>query len=200
MVADADYLDLSLADYLDEVAAATAAPGAGAVSATTVALAAGLAAMSAGLSQRQLPEAGELATRMQALQQQAKPLVQQDAAAYGAVLSARASGRAGPERSRAVEQALSRAADVPLEIATIGTAVLDVAAEIGRRGNPNLRGDALTACLLAQAAVRAATALVEVNLPDAGDPRRIRAAELAEAARDASLPPVRTSGAEPDVA
>ena len=199
-MADTDYLDLSLTDYLDEVAAATPAPGAGAVSATTVALAAGLAAMAAGLSRRQLPEAEELATRMRTLQQQAGPLAQQDAAAYGAVLSAQSARGAGPERSAAVHQALVHAADVPLEIATIGTAVLEVAAEVGRRGNPALRGDALTACLLAQAAVLAATALVELNLSDAGDPRRIRAAELAGAARDASLPPVGTSGAAPDVA
>ena len=194
---DVDYLDLSLSDYLDEVAAATAAPGAGAVSATTVALAAGLAAMAAGLSGRQLPDAEEVASRMKALQEQAKPLAQRDAAAYGAVLAAQSSGVPGPERSAAVGQALSRAADVPLEIAVLGAAVLDVATDVVRRGNPNLRGDAFTACLLAQAGVRAATALVELNLPDDSDPRRVRAAALVDAARDAVLPPVAPSGVGP---
>jgi formiminotetrahydrofolate cyclodeaminase len=56
-----------------------------------------------------------------------------------------------------------------------------------RRGNPNLRGDAMTACLLAQAAVHAAVTLVELNLPDDRDPRRVRATELAGAARSVSL-------------
>jgi formiminotetrahydrofolate cyclodeaminase len=187
-VADPDYLDLSLADYLDQVAAATPAPGAGAVAATTVALAAGLAAMAAGLSGRQLPDADGLASRMRELLARSKPLAQRDAAAYGEVLAALRSGPPTPERSAAVGQALSRAADVPLEIATIGVAVLDVATDVVRRGNPNLRGDALTACLLAQAAVRAATALVALNVPDATDPRRVRAAVLDEAAGSTPVP------------
>lgn len=194
-MADSAYLELPLADYLDQVAAATAAPGAGAVAATTVALAAGLAAMAAGLSRRQLPEADELASRMRALQERAKPLAQRDAAAYGEVLSAQAAGPPGPERSAAVRAALSRAADVPLEIAAIGAAVIHVAADVTRRGNPNLRGDALTACLLARAAVQAAAALVELNLPDSSDPRRVRVAELAGASRDVTLPPVTPSDA-----
>jgi methenyltetrahydrofolate cyclohydrolase len=189
-VAESGYLDLSLAEYLDQVAAATAAPGAGAVAATTVALAAGLAAMAAGLSRRQLAEAEELAGRMRGLQEQVKPLAQADADAYTGVLSAQSLPRDDPERSVAVQGALSRAADVPLEIAEVGVAVLDAAADVARRGNPNLRGDALTACLLAQAGVRAAAALVQLNLSDDRDPRRERAAKLADAARAASLPPI----------
>jgi formiminotetrahydrofolate cyclodeaminase len=192
-VADPDYLDLSLDDYLDRVAAATPAPGAGAVSATVVALAAGLAAMAAGLSGRQLSEADELAHRMRALQERVKPLAQRDADAYADVLAAQRLPRDDPGRSAAVREALSLAADVPLEIATTGVAVLDVAADVVRRGNPNLRGDALTACLLAQAGVQAATALVELNVPDGEDSRRVRASELADAARHASVPPVTDS-------
>jgi formiminotetrahydrofolate cyclodeaminase len=183
VVADRDYLDLSLADYLDQVAAATPAPGGGAVAATAVALAAGLAAMSAGLSRRQLPDAELLVERTRELQEKAKPLAQRDAAAYGAVLAARALDADDPTRSTAVREALSAAADVPLEIAAVGVAVLDVAADVVRRGNPNLKGDALTACLLAQAAVLSAAALVELNLADDRDPRRARAAALEGAAR-----------------
>jgi methenyltetrahydrofolate cyclohydrolase len=196
-VAEPEYLELSVSDYLDQVAAATAAPGAGPVSATVVALAAGLAAMAAGLSRRQLPEADELADRMRGLQQDAKPLAQRDAVAYAAVMAARRRPAEDPERSAALQEALSRAADVPLEIAAVGVAVLDVAADVVRRGNPNLRGDALTACLLAQAAVTAAAALVELNLPDPADPRRARAEELAGLARDATLPPVTAPSPDP---
>ncbi len=195
-VADPDYLDLRLTDYLDQVAAATPAPGAGAVSATVVALAAGLAAMAAGLSRRQLADAEQLSARMRSAQERAKPLAHRDAAAYAEVLAALRRPREDPARSTAVQDALARAAEVPLETAAVGVAVLDVAAGVARAGNPNLRGDALTACLLAQAAVAAATALVELNLPDAADPRRVRAAELAEAASNASLPPVTASAVD----
>ena len=187
-MADPDYLDLTLADYLGRVAAATSAPGAGAVVATVVGLAAGLAAMSAGLSGRQLPEADRLAARARQLQKQAEPLAQRDAEAYAEVLSAQARPTDDPGRSDAVAEALSAAADVPLEVAGLGVAVLELAADVAGRGNPNLRGDAVTACLLAQAVVRSAVLLVELNLPDAGDPRRARAAELETAARGFAVP------------
>ncbi len=89
-----------------------------------------------------------------------------------------------PQRGSAVQAALSRASDVPLEIAEVGLAVLDLAGPVVERGNPRLRGDALTACLLAQGGVRAAVVLVELNLADAGDPRLARAAEMARAASE----------------
>ena len=138
--------------------------------------------MAAGLSRRHLPEADRLADRAVQLQQRAAPLGQRDAAAYAEVLRARGLAQDDPGRADAVREALSRAADVPLEIAEIGLAVLDLAAEVAREGNPNLRGDALTGCLLAQAGVRAAAILVELNLDDPDDPRRLRAVELSEAA------------------
>lgn len=178
---DPDYLDLSLADFLDRTAAPTPAPGAGAAAAMTVALAAGLTAMSAGLSTRQLPEADDLVARALELQERAKPLGGRDAEAYTAVLEALALPGEDPERDRAVAEALSRASDVPLEIAEIGTAVHELADDVAARGNPNLRGDALTAGLLAQAGVRAAAVLVDLNLAEVDDPRRARAAQLRDA-------------------
>lgn len=192
---DPDYLDLSLAEFLDRTAAATAAPGAGAAAATAVALAAGLTAMSAGLSRRHLSEADQIVTRALELQRQVKPLGQRDAAAYGDVLSARGRPRGDPERSAAVREALGRAADVPLEIAGIGVAVLELASDVARQGSPGLRGDALTGCLLAQAGVRAAVLLVELNLDDPDDPRLGRAADLAEAAGRHPMPSGEAPGA-----
>ena len=180
-----EFLDLSVAGFLDQVAEPTPAPGAGAVAATVVALAAGLTSMSAGLSRRQLPEAGELVARARELQERVEPLGQRDAAAYGEVLKAQALPKDDPARGPAVRQALSRATDVPLEIAGVGVAVLAIAADVVRRGNPNLRGDALTACLMAQAAVRSAAVLVQLNLAGApDDPRRHELAALLDAVRD----------------
>lgn len=177
-MADPDYLDLTVDDFLARVAEATPAPGAGAVAATVVALAAGLAAMAAGLSKKQFPKAEAMVDEALRLQDQVKPLAQQDAEAYGPVLTAMSLPAEDPARPEAVRAALSGAADVPLEIATVGARVLDMAAELARKGNPNLRGDAVTACQLALAGVRSAVVLVELNLADDGDPRRVRAAEL----------------------
>jgi len=66
-----------------------------------------------------------------------------------------------------------------------------LAAELVRAGNQNLIGDAVTGALLAEAACRAASRLVEINLQDvAGDGRRSEASRLAvraARAREAAL-------------
>ena len=81
--------------------------------------------------------------------------------------------------------ALSQASVVPMEVAEIGAELAAVAAAIAAGGNPNVRGDAVTAALLAAAGFRAAAALVRINLAGAeGDDRPARADRLAaEASR-----------------
>lgn len=176
-----DYLDLTVRELLESVAAPTPAPGAGSTAAVVAGLAAGLAAMAAGLSTEQLPDAEVLVERARAAQATVAPLAQQDADAYAGVLEALGVPRSDPDRGAAVRRALQRASDVPLEVATAASDVVAVADRVARDGNPRLHGDALTAGLLARAVVRATVTLVGLNLPDADDPRRERARALADA-------------------
>jgi formiminotetrahydrofolate cyclodeaminase len=79
--------------------------------------------------------------------------------------------------------ALSQACVVPMEVAEIGAELAAVAAAIAAGGNPNVRGDAVTAALLAAAGSRAAAALVRINLAGAeDDDRPARAERLAAGA------------------
>src|SRR5215207_4924884 len=111
----ADYLDLSLGEFLDRVASGEAAPGGGSVAAIAVALAAGLAGMAARLSASQLAEAPELAERADASRWRAAPMATSDAESYGHVLDAYR--EPDPEtRTARVRDALSGAADVPLSV------------------------------------------------------------------------------------
>ncbi len=97
------------------------------------------------------------------------PLAQADAAAYGRVLDAyRTPHDDEEERRRRIREALSEAADVPLSIAEVGAEVAGNAARLAEEGNPNLRGDAVTATVLAGAGVRAAATLVEINVSAGG--------------------------------
>ncbi len=172
------YLDMGVGRFLDALSATTPDPGGGSVAALAVALAAGLCMMTAGLSRRQLPAAEQLAGRAGLLRDRAAPLAQADAEAYRAVLAAmRAPGGPG--------DALSRACATPMEVAEIGAEVARLAAAVATGGNPNVRGDAITAALLAAAGSRAAAALVRINLAAApGDARPAHADQLAaEAAR-----------------
>jgi formiminotetrahydrofolate cyclodeaminase len=85
--------------------------------------------------------------------------------------------------ARADGNALARAAEVPLTIAREASEVAALAALVASRGNPNLRGDAVAAALLAAAGGRSAANLVEINLAaSAEDERRRRAREYVTSA------------------
>jgi formiminotetrahydrofolate cyclodeaminase len=175
-----DYLDLPLGEFLDRVASDSPAPGGGSVAAIAVALAAGLAGMAARLSTGQLADAPELADQADASRHRVAPLARADAESYGRVLDAYRE----PDEMRmaCVRDALSGAADVPLAVAETGSEVAAIASRLAEEGNPNLEGDALAAVLLAGAGVRAAAALVGINLSTANvdDDRLGRANSLVD--------------------
>jgi formiminotetrahydrofolate cyclodeaminase len=139
--------------------------------------------MAAHLSAGHLADAAELAERAEHLRERVAPLAQEDATAYGHVLVAYRAPRDRDllERQQRIRTALSEAADVPLAVAETGAMVAEIAARLTREGNPNLRGDAVAAALLAEAAVRTASVLVEINLRagEIADDRLERAGELA---------------------
>jgi len=170
------FLDQPVRGFLDQLAARTPTPGGGGAAAATGAMAAGLVAMAARFSGRQLPEAGDLADEADRLRYMASQLVDMDARAYTAVLATR-----GPER----KEALLAAAMIPLEIAALGARVAGLAARVAEAGNPNLRGDAVTGAVLAAASARSAGGLVDINVGLGGlDPELSRRA--AQAVADAA--------------
>ncbi|HEY2284134.1 MAG TPA: cyclodeaminase/cyclohydrolase family protein, partial [Streptosporangiaceae bacterium] len=157
----------------DQLAARTPTPGGGGAAAVTGAMAAGLVAMAARFSARQLPEAGDLADQADELRYRLGQLADMDARAYAAVLAAH-----GPER----QQALLGAAMIPLEIAALGAKVAGLAVQVAEAGNPNLRGDAVTGAVLAAASARSAASLVDINVELGGlDPELSRRAARAVA-------------------
>jgi methenyltetrahydrofolate cyclohydrolase len=179
------FAEQTVGELCETVAAETSAPGGGSVAAIAGALAASLVAMGARFSDQWEDAAGTVA-QAEALRARLLPLADEDANAYENFLLARRMSReVEPEvRDAAIGDALSRAADVPLAIAEAAHDVASLAADLADRGNPNLRGDAATAALLAEAAVRATANLVEINLATREDDERIaRARDLVEATR-----------------
>ena len=174
-----EYLDLPLGEFLDLVASGNPAPGGGSVAAVAVALAAGLSGMAARLSAGQLADG--LAERADAARRRVAPLARIDAESYGRVLDAYREPDSETRRER-VSDALSGATDVPLAVAEVGNEVTGIAARLVEEGNTNLVGDAITAVLLAEAGVRAAVTLAEINLSAANldDDRLGRANELVD--------------------
>jgi len=191
------YLDLPVGRFLELLAGAEPAPSGGGAAALAVSMGAGLGAMTARLSARQLTdEANAVASELDRIAAQAASLIQADADSYAAVIAARRS--AGPGSGPAAA-ALAAAADVPMQIVELAVPVARAAARLATDGNPNLRGDAITGALLAAAGARAAAVLVGINLAaQPGDSRPARAARLAdEAAALAAAAAQHSPGADP---
>ena len=165
------------------------APGGGSAAAFTVALAAGLVAMVARSSRDAWKDAGGVGAQASSLLERITPLVGADAEAWEDALAQlrTASERADAQRDDVLEQKLESAAAVPIRIAEAGADAALLAELAADRGDGAYRADAAVAALLAAAAARAASHLVEVNLGvREGDPRLARVRSSAETAADAA--------------
>jgi formiminotetrahydrofolate cyclodeaminase len=188
----ARFADATIERFLAALAAREPAPSGGAAAALACALAAALVEMAASLTTPDGPlPVAAMGERAAAIRSTATRLADDDGAAYGRVIEAWRAPREEPGRDERVAAALSRAADVPLAIAERAAEAAELAADVAHGGNPNLRGDALTGALLAEAAAVATARLVDINLASApGDARVQRARDLAAralAARERAL-------------
>ena len=189
-----DFRDLTLKDLLDELATAEPAPGSGAVAALVVAASGALLAGAARASRPSWSEAGGVAAQAALLRTRALELAGEGSEAYARALAVldEPPGDSADDRDAAIAEALSEAAELPLEIARAGADATALAAALVERCDPTTAGDVCAAALLAQGAARAAASLVGISLIAApGDPRIERAKTLAE---DAQIGARRTLG------
>ncbi|TCP52044.1 formiminotetrahydrofolate cyclodeaminase [Tamaricihabitans halophyticus] len=160
-------MDRTVREYLAEVAAPAPSATGGSVCAITVAAAAGLVGMTAGIS-RQLDDAPAIEESARELRERAVHLAGADSASYRAVCTVQRLAQDSPACSQAVRDALIAAAQPPLKIAKLAAEVASLAALLSAHGNQVARGDAITAASLAAASARSAATLVRINLTSAG--------------------------------
>jgi methenyltetrahydrofolate cyclohydrolase len=188
----ARFADATVERFLAALAAREPAPSGGAAAALACGFAAALVEMTASFTAPEGPvPVAAMRERAAAIRSTAIRLADDDAAAYGRVIRALRAPRDDAGREERVTEALARAADPPLAVAECAAETAELAAAVAQGGNPNLRGDALTGALLAEAAALAAARLVETNLASApGDARVQRGRDLARralAARERAL-------------
>jgi len=160
-------------DFLGRVAAGTATPGGGSVSALSGALAAALTRMVANLTsgkKRYAEVEGEMREAEAAvarLQEELLEMVVRDTAAFEAIMAAYGLPRGTEEeqaaRQQAIQEATREAARVPLSTAERAVKVLEFLLRIAAVGNVNALTDARVAVAMARAAVQGAAANVRVN-------------------------------------
>jgi methenyltetrahydrofolate cyclohydrolase len=174
------YLDLTLREWLDELARPHGGAAGGAALGFAVASGAAVLAMAARVS-----GSGGLAAQADALGARAAGLALLNAERYEAALAVRSAseGLKPEQRDWEIGRAFAEAAEPPLEIARAGADVAELAAQLAESGDQRVRADALAAAALGAAAARGAVALVAVNLTALpGDPRVAEAEQLAAAA------------------
>jgi len=188
---------------LDALAAATPAPGGGSAAAHVGAVAAALASMVAGITAARPAPAErtdamrEAAGRAKALMAELSELSRRDADAYADVNAAFRLPRSprGAGRRRAIDAALLKAAEIPLETARACATAAELAAQLAEVGHRAASADAAVGALLAEAACRGAALDVRVNIHALSEPEPYlalvaeaeRVVERAAAARERAL-------------
>ncbi len=173
-IADQRLVNMSLIAFADETASESPAPGGGSVSAYVGALAASLNAMVANLSaakrgwEDQYSWFSDQAEKAQALKNQLILLVDEDTRAFNAILEAfrlpKSTDEEKSQRKNAIQDATRLAIEVPFKVLQTSHAILDIAYEMVKKGNPNSISDAAVGALCARTAVYGAYLNVRINL------------------------------------
>jgi formiminotetrahydrofolate cyclodeaminase len=137
--------ELTIEEFLEELAVRKPTPGGGSVAALSGALAAGLVCMAAEFSQNK-----DLSKQARTLMNTLTPLIDRDAQAFAA-------------------RDLTEATRVPLHTAKHSYAVLKLTEAMLETCNPKVITDIGVAAKMAEAAVKGAMLNVEVNLASIGD-------------------------------
>jgi glutamate formiminotransferase/formiminotetrahydrofolate cyclodeaminase len=170
---------LATVTFLDDLAAGTPTPGGGSAAAYAAAMGAGLLSMVARLTIGKKKYA-EVEAQMQTALEKAESLradltatVDEDAAAFEAVMSAfklpKETAKQEKARSKAIGSATLRAAQIPLEVARKATHVIELAKEVTEQGNLNAVSDVASGAAMARAALTSAGYNVRINLASLED-------------------------------
>jgi glutamate formiminotransferase/formiminotetrahydrofolate cyclodeaminase len=165
--------------FLEAVAAPSATPGGGSVSAFAGALAASLGQMVAGLSRKKKSQAqyvDQLSAALDELRRASDELteaIDRDAASYDAVMAAfklpQGDAQETRRRDEAIQTATKGAAEVPLQVAERTVALFERLGQLETIAAASMKSDLQVARLMAVAGVRGALANVEINLGSIAD-------------------------------
>jgi len=167
-------VDMSLAEFANETASESPAPGGGSVSAYIGSLGISLATMVANLSSHKRgwddrwEEFSEWAEKGQVIKEKLMAAVDEDTAAFNEIMKAFGMPKDKPEeveaRKKAISDATKYAAEVPLKVARLANESFEIVEAMVEIGNPNSITDAGVGALCARAAVKGAAMNVRVNL------------------------------------
>ncbi|MDW7739392.1 MAG: cyclodeaminase/cyclohydrolase family protein [Bacillota bacterium] len=166
--------DLTIEEFVNEVASSSPAPGGGSVAAFAGAQAAGLLSMYCNLSQKR-DKLGDVVDLIQKTGEEARYIkeklleaIDEDTLAFNKVMDAyrmpKDDEKARGERNNAVQKAVLYAAEVPLQTARRSLRILSLIKDIEARGNPSAITDLGVANLHAYSGLIGACYNVQINI------------------------------------
>jgi glutamate formiminotransferase/formiminotetrahydrofolate cyclodeaminase len=169
----------SLADFISDVSSASPTPGGGSCSALAGTVGAALFIMVANLTigkkgyEDVTPEMKQMRERLEPLKNRFYNLIAEDASAFDSVMAAyklpKATDDAKEKRLAAINAAIKKATEVPLETMQNVLDVLDICRPIVEKGNKNSVSDAGVALYYLETALNGARLNVMINLPSISD-------------------------------
>ena len=185
------YINRSLREYLNDLAAKKPAPGGGSASALTAAIGAGLMSMVANYTvgnpkyKAEEKKVADILVRAGEAKTELERLIDADIEAYGK-LSKAMKGLA--KNSPELDAAYKEAAGVPFEICRIAASLLEICKDLAGAGNKNLVTDTAIAAILLEGAFFSAKYNVYVNLKYIKDMGYIGSVHEALAPLEESMP------------
>ena len=160
--------------FLDELASSSPAPGGGSVAALAGSLGAALSSMVCNLTVGKEKykdvedEIKKIRTQSEKIRKRLMELIDEDTSAFSDVMKAFKMPKETEEqkiaRSNAIQRGYKKAAQVPMDTATVCEQIFDLAIFLAERGNQNSITDAGVAALLAKAGIESALYNVEINI------------------------------------
>jgi formiminotetrahydrofolate cyclodeaminase len=170
---------MKVREFLDETASREPVPGGGSVSALAAATAASLVEMVANLTigrkgfEEVEKEMESVALAASRYRERFTGAIDRDSAAYGKVMEAfrmpKTSDMEKEVRSRAIQDALKLAAEVPLAVAEDILALLPLAQSVVKKGNRHALTDGLVGVMMARTGALGALLNVRINLDSIKD-------------------------------
>ncbi len=163
---------MEITQFLNQLAADTPTPGGGSASAFAGALSASLVAMVAGLSLKKgklsKREVGEIKKKAQRIQKKLYAAIEQDAKSYDAVMEVfrlpKNTEREKLHRMKMIQKAFQKATVIPELVAEESASLLELCNILVSKGNPNAWSDVGVGAYLASAALDGGLLNIRINL------------------------------------
>ncbi len=175
---------MSLADFAEETASESPAPGGGSISAYVGALGISLATMVANLSAHKVgwderwQEFSQWAEKGQKIKNELLKLVDEDTFAFNKIMQAfslpKSSDDEKKTRLQEIQLATKYATEIPFKVMQLAFASMEIIEAMVKVGNPNSVSDAAVGALCARTAVMGAYLNVKINAKDLVDKKMAR--------------------------